>query len=291
MRQKEYNDLLSKIKCSDDFRKRMQEKLSAEPVDTSDYEDIVSGTEVITAKHRWGKFAAMAAAVVLICGAVGGGAYRFANISDKDNNITDDEQEKDSIYSRLKAQKDKFIGDIVLKTNNEIKYASTCDDLGIFFDFMDNIDTDNEIEKGDFYEDEESITINFYDKENEKKLEEALKNIESEENAQEISLYDEACFTFTFYNNGCFSMTENDNGVTRTTYHCLSYDEMLSGDFPRKMISEEALENLNAVSRDEIEELLDSGFANREDNRAFFYPADQNYNIEYSVKNKAEFRG
>ena len=31
MRTNEYDDLLKKIRCSDDFRSRMQEKLSAEP--------------------------------------------------------------------------------------------------------------------------------------------------------------------------------------------------------------------------------------------------------------------
>ena len=289
MRPNEYDELVKKIKCSDDFRRRMQEKLSAEPVDAAEYEDVVSGTEVITAKHRWGKFAAMAAAFVLVCGAVGGGAYHFANMPDNDKSITDDEQENVSIYSKLKAQKDKLIGDIILKSNNENKYVSKCSDLGIFFDFMDNINTDNEIEEGDFYEDEESITINFYDKEKEKKLEEEIKKYENGA-VHEIKLYDEACFTFTFYVNGCFSMTEIDNGVIRTTYHCLTYDEMLFSDFPRKMISEEALEDINAVSKEEMEEFLDSGFANREDDRAFFYPADQNYNIEYSVKNKAEFK-
>ena len=90
MRPNEYNEFLTKIRCSDDFRKSMQEKLSAEPADTAEYEDSVSGTEVITAKHRWGRFAAMAAAFVLICGVAGGGAYHFANMPDNDENITND---------------------------------------------------------------------------------------------------------------------------------------------------------------------------------------------------------
>ena len=72
MRPNDYNDLLKKIKCTDDFRSRMQQKLSSAPVETTEYADSVSGTDVITAKHRFGRAAALAAAFVLVCGAVGG---------------------------------------------------------------------------------------------------------------------------------------------------------------------------------------------------------------------------
>ena len=78
MRTNDYNDLLKKIKCTDDFRSRMQHKLSSAPVETTEYADSVSGTDVITAKHRFGRAAALAAAFVLVCGAVGGGAYHLA---------------------------------------------------------------------------------------------------------------------------------------------------------------------------------------------------------------------
>ena len=81
MRPNEYDELLKKIKCTDDFRSRMQQKLSSAPAEMTEYEDSVSGTEVITAKHSWGKFAAMAAAFVLVCGAVGGGAYYLVNVN------------------------------------------------------------------------------------------------------------------------------------------------------------------------------------------------------------------
>ena len=79
MRPNEYDDLLGKIKCSDDFRSRMREKLSSDTVEMKEYEESVSGTEVINTKHSWGKLAALAAAFVLVCGAVGGGAYYFLN--------------------------------------------------------------------------------------------------------------------------------------------------------------------------------------------------------------------
>ena len=100
MRPNEYNDLLKKIKCSDDFRSRMQQKLSAAPVDTAEYEDSVSGTEVITSRHSWGRIAALAAAFVLVCGAAGGGAYHLARINNKTKEGTNisETEENASIY-------------------------------------------------------------------------------------------------------------------------------------------------------------------------------------------------
>ena len=73
MKRDEYNGFLSRVKCSDEFRSRMQEKLSSPTIEVHEYADSVSGTEVITAKHSWGRFAAAAAAFVLVCGAVCGG--------------------------------------------------------------------------------------------------------------------------------------------------------------------------------------------------------------------------
>ena len=102
MRPNEYNDLLGKIKCSDEFRSRMREKLSAEPAETKDYEESVSGTEVITAKHNWSRIAAIAAAFVLLGGAVGGGVYHFSKV--REDQII--EEAGDSVYDKIRAIKE-----------------------------------------------------------------------------------------------------------------------------------------------------------------------------------------
>ena len=74
MEHNEYNDLMKRIKCTDEFRSKMQKKLSSEPIAMESYEDSVSGTD-IAPKRSWTRYAAMAAAFVLVCGAVGGAAY------------------------------------------------------------------------------------------------------------------------------------------------------------------------------------------------------------------------
>ncbi|WP_295066806.1 hypothetical protein [Ruminococcus sp.] len=103
MRPNEYDDLLKKIKCSDEFRSRMQEKLSSEPIEMTDYEESVSGIEVAP-KHNWGRFAALAAAFVLVCGAVGGGVYHFNKMKDKP--VVTEEDDGTSIFDKIKANKD-----------------------------------------------------------------------------------------------------------------------------------------------------------------------------------------
>lgn len=103
MRPNEYDDLLKKIKCSDEFRSRMQEKLSSEPIEMTDYEDSVSGIEVAP-RHSWGRFAALAAAFVLVCGAVGGGVYHFNKMKDNPNLIEEDDGA--SVFEKIKANKD-----------------------------------------------------------------------------------------------------------------------------------------------------------------------------------------
>ncbi len=76
MEHNEYNDLMKRIKCTDEFRSEMQKKLSSEPIAMESYEDSVSGTD-IAPKRSWTRYAAMAAAFVLVCGSVGGAAYAF----------------------------------------------------------------------------------------------------------------------------------------------------------------------------------------------------------------------
>ena len=98
MRPNEYNDLLKKIKCSDDFRRRMNKMLSSSSTEMNEYEETISGTDVITVRQSRSRFAALAAAFVLVCGAISGGVYQFS----RTNNKT---EERSNIYSDDKTTK------------------------------------------------------------------------------------------------------------------------------------------------------------------------------------------
>lgn len=74
MKNNEYTDLMKRIKCTDEFTKSMQEKLSSEPLGIENYEESVSGTD-IAPRRSWIRYAAMAAAFVLVCGSIGGAAF------------------------------------------------------------------------------------------------------------------------------------------------------------------------------------------------------------------------
>lgn len=83
MDQKEYRYHLDNIKCSDEFRKKMEKALASEPGKIEEYEDSVSSVERIhTSVFK--RYAAMAAALVLVCGAAGTVWYRAS----KDKNDT-----------------------------------------------------------------------------------------------------------------------------------------------------------------------------------------------------------
>lgn len=268
MRPNEYDELIKKIKCSDDFRRRMQEKLSSEPADTAEYEDVVSGTEVITAKHRWGKFAAMAAAFVLVCGAVGGGVYHFANMPD-DENITDDEndiEDDGTIYSHLKANIDKCDMDVALRLNGSTFMGYPNCEPDKFFEYMDKFDMRNEVEEGDILETLESLKVVFAD------------------DAYTIA------FIFEIYTNGDCKCTEKHGEEECTTYHSFADGGKVYEDILAMYCSGTVTIETDTVKKEEIQELLESGFANRNDDKAFYYQVDRSDNIEYTVKNKAEFK-
>ncbi|NLT09594.1 MAG: hypothetical protein GXY08_08840 [Ruminococcus sp.] len=83
MDQKEYRYHLDNIKCSDEFKNKMEKALASEPGKTEEYEDSVSSVERIhTSVFK--RYAAMAAALVLVCGAAGTVWYRAS----KDKNDT-----------------------------------------------------------------------------------------------------------------------------------------------------------------------------------------------------------
>ena len=289
MRPNEYDELLKKIKCSDDFRKRMQEKLSSPSIEVTEYEDSVSGTEVITAKHSWGRFAAMAAAFVLVCGAVGGGAYHLANtnrITKESSDISEIKtEETTSIFSKLKAEKELYHGDMVFKQDSEVKLHSSGLDIEPFISYMDQFNMDNEIDQEDFDETGRSITIYFYEK---KCDEELTAKIEQAGDSGKVSLYDEESYSFTLYNNGCYTMT--DTAENRTTYHCFSNGEKVLNDILEMYVDDEMLEHINTVSKTEMMTALQKGFDNYNDGKAYYYPANSNEPIDCIVGDRSGFR-
>lgn len=289
MRTNDYNDLLKKIKCTDDFRSRMQQKLSSASVETTEYADSVSGTDVITAKHRFGRAAALAAAFVLVCGAVGGGAYHLARINNKTEESTNiNTDENASVYSRLKANKELYHGDLVFKQDSEIKLHSSGLDIEPFISYMDKFDTDNMIDAEDFDETGRSITIDFYEKKCDEEFAAKLEQAANDETINRISLYDEASYNFTLYNNGCYTMTDNE--YNRTTYHCFTDGEKVFNDILEIYTDGETVEQFNNVSKTEMMTALQKGFDNYNDGKAYYYPANSNKPIECIVKARTGFK-
>lgn len=290
MRPNEYNELLKKIRCSDDFRKSMQEKLSSASDEMTEYEDSVSGTDVITAKHRWGKFAAMAAAFVLVCGAVGGGAYHLANVNKttKESSDISEAVQYASIYSRLKANKELYHGSIIFKEDQKVIFRTDSLDIEPFISYMDKFDTDNMIDEEDFDKTGRSITIDFYDKKCDEEFAAKLEQAANDETINRISLYDEASYNFTLYNNGCFTMTDNE--YNRTTYHCFTDGEKVFNDILEMYELDKTLDGINSVSKTEMMRALESGFDNYNDGKAYYYPANSNKPIECIVSDRSGFK-
>lgn len=149
MRPNEYDDLLKKIKCSDKFRSLMQEKLSSEPLEMKDYEDSVSGIEVAP-KHSWGRVAAVAAVFVLVCGAVGGGIYHFNKMKDKPVVNEEIENDYDSIYETVKANKDSYdMSEYVwnFSVSESILVREKSDYKDELFEYLDSLEGVREVEK------------------------------------------------------------------------------------------------------------------------------------------------
>lgn len=88
MKMDEYKKTLDDVKCSDDFRNKMEKLLSqpAQQTKEPEYADSVSSVEPAP-RRNWGKFAAIAAAAVLVAGGIGGGAYYRYSQLEAENKI------------------------------------------------------------------------------------------------------------------------------------------------------------------------------------------------------------
>lgn len=88
MKNNEYKGMLEKVKCSEEFKKEMTEKLSSPAIEMTDFSESVSGIEHAP-RFNFGRIAAIAASVVLIGGAAAGTVYYAKNIKTKPAVIED----------------------------------------------------------------------------------------------------------------------------------------------------------------------------------------------------------
>ena len=285
MKPNEYDDLLSKIKCSDEFRSRMEEKLSAPAIEVHEYEESVSGTDVITARHSWGRIAAIAAAFVLVCGAVGGGAYYRFSQSDK-NNHTEDDSEYGSIYELLKANKDKYKMTVTgcVYDGAVVGFPDGYADTEKFYEFMDALDINNkakELTKGSSVLDtafssgfssgtegdviipdsfkESAVTVpSEYVWEGDSEVPATFRKMPRHIKFS-FGTEDDIRYIFDLYENGCFTWTDNTDGMEKIKY----YDNA-SGAGEKLFYNFEVLydvegndpENWNDVDEEEIKDFI-----------------------------------
>lgn len=271
MRPNDYNDLLKKIKCTDDFRSRMQQKLTSAPVETTEYADSVSGTDVITAKHRFGRAAALAAAFVLVCGAVGGGAYHLAQINNKAEESTNiNTEEKDSVYSRLKANKDCYSAEIRLweDLSGDI-YSKSNIDKDKIFEYLDHFDMSRGIEADDFTSTLRGIKIFFNG---------------TDDKAKGVT------YSFELFDNGELRLTEKVKSEERVSYHSYVDGQRVFNDILYMLVDdEEAIAEFEKVTNKELENEITNGFKNNPYDKAYYYIADENRQEEYTLTGRESF--
>ncbi|MDO4864806.1 MAG: hypothetical protein Q4A05_11620, partial [Ruminococcus sp.] len=89
MRKEDYKRALDDIKCTDEFREKMEKMLTVpEGVIPEGYEDSVSSVE-IAPKRSWLKTAAISAAAVVLIGGAGAGTYNYLRNMDMDGGPSD----------------------------------------------------------------------------------------------------------------------------------------------------------------------------------------------------------
>ncbi len=272
MRPNEYNELLKKIRCSDDFRKRMQAKLSSPSIEVHEYEDSVSGTEVITAKHRWGKFAAMAAAFVLVCGAVGGGAYHFSKINDIPE-INEDISDE-SIYDIVKANKKSYDMSEYVFNNSagpNILVRKKSDYKDELFEYLASLEGVRKVENYPAYF--RSVRFSFKDSKSGKR------------------------FDFSMHENGyglwVETVEDKNAAFTSPNMETYYYGKDVFDKLFNKVLENADSETIEAMSMASQEEIM--GFVSthleNSDDKAVYYPW-QSYNDseirEYSITDKTE---
>ena len=100
MKQTQYTEHIEKIKCSDEFKEKMERRLSASPSEVHEYEDSVHGVERAE-RFRMSRFAAVAAALVIIAGGGAMGYNSMRNIRPNDPASSLLQQESDFPYQEI----------------------------------------------------------------------------------------------------------------------------------------------------------------------------------------------
>ncbi|MBR5683879.1 MAG: hypothetical protein IKW96_11510 [Ruminococcus sp.] len=270
MKRDEYNNFLRKVKCSDDFRSRMQEKLSAPTIEVHEYEESVSGTDVITSRHNWGRIAAMAAAFALVCGAVGGGAYQLARYNFKTEESTNiNTDEKASVYSKLKANKDSYNAEIKLweDLSGDI-YSKSDIDKDKIFEYLDHFDMSKGIEADDFTSTLRGIKIFFNG---------------TDSKAKGVT------YSFELFDNGELRLTEKVKSEERVSYHSYIDGQRVFNDILYMLVDdEEAIAEFEKVTNKELENEISNGFKNNPYDKAYYYIADENRQEEYTLTGRED---
>jgi len=197
----------------------------------------VSGVDVYHSTI-WKKFLGIAAAFVIVAGAAGGGIYYFSQMKNKNDNIIENEIHYDTIYDKIKANKDIYEMSSVVCVYDGTVLGFPHDDekKEQFFEYMDKFDMTEEIEEKDISKTPRHLRFNF------------MKD-------------DKIVFTFEIYENGDCSWTEKGRDTDKTTYHRLTDGKEIFNYFVKSYDVESCRPlNWKDVNSEEIKAFIDECF-------------------------------
>lgn len=254
-------------------------EISADTYNENETTDAVTGVDVY---HGivWKKFLAVAATLVLVVGAVGGGIYHFSQIKEDNNNITEEDNGHESVYSRLKENKDLYSGEFTVDDGISLRFKHVDIDIEPFINYMDTLGTDDMAEEKDVLQSGRSITINFYEKNDPEESDDKIKNGEP--------IYDTAPFTFTLYENGCYIMKDNENAITNTDR--FADGSKIFNDILKLYTDEESLENINTLTLDEADVFLNTAFAGVDPDKVYHYSDGQEKGVRYTIDDRESLK-
>ena len=229
----------------------------------NDSEMMVSGVDVY---HRpvWRKVLTVAATFIIVVGIAGSGAYYFSRLKSNKytlNNVEDDIK-YDSIYSKLKDNKNKYkLSTAVRVFGSSIAGFPNVEDKEKerFFEYLDSFDMKTELEDNEFTKVPKSIAFCF-------------------------GTDEEVYFTFELYENGCFTWTENNNGTDKITYHRFSEENMAFYVLSEMFELDSMESDLNRVSKEELESFIDTNFSKNSPETS--YKNNGNISLELDIIDK-----